>query len=229
MRKKNWLLVIGLSVSLGLLSGCGTGDKTNASSEVSKNVPPKQDEIAANFLTDIVIKEENGNILVHYTVKNISGKPKKLTFRTGLEADYIVYDASGKKIKQYSDEVMSTQVMKEMVVENNQVISKDFTIIDLPNGQYKLEVFLTADEEEAKAVKDLIIKNSFPNGKGVYIGQIDPHTIEMDIEGEKIAFQLTDTARRQLASLKEGEEVSFYFIVNEQGQKVIQKFIRTVK
>jgi len=226
MRKKRWPFVIGSSLIIGLLSGCGTGDKTNASSEVSKSVPPKQNEIAANFLPDIAVQEDSGKVVVHYTVKNISGKPKKLTFRTGLEADFILYDSSGKKIKQYSDEVMSIQVMKEMVVENNQIISKDFTISDLPNGQYKMEVFLTAKEEEAKAVKNLNIKNSFSNGEGVYIGQIDPHTIEMDIEGKKIAFQLTNLAMQQLPSLKKGETVSFVYIENDQGQKVIQKFIK---
>ncbi|MEH7119255.1 BsuPI-related putative proteinase inhibitor [Neobacillus vireti] len=226
MRKKRWQFVIGSFLIIGLLSGCGTGDKTNASSEVSKSVPPKQNEIAANFLPDIDIQEDSGKVVVHYTVKNISGKPKKLTFRTGLEADFILYDSSGKKIKQYSDEVMSIQVLKEMVVESNQIISKDFTISDLPNGQYKLEVFLTAKEEAAKVVKNFNIKSSFSNGEGVYIGQMDPHTIEMEIQRKKIAFQLTNTAMQQLSSLKEGETVSFVYIENDKGQKVIQKFIK---
>ncbi|MEH7548282.1 MULTISPECIES: BsuPI-related putative proteinase inhibitor [Bacillaceae] len=163
--KKKLLLVIGSVLLASFLSGCGAGDKTNASWEVSKSVPPKQNEIAAAFLPQIVLRDDNGKILVRYTVKNISGEPKKLTFRTGLEADFIVYDASGKKVKQYSDEVMSTQVIKEMTIENNQTITKNFTITDLPNGKYRLEVFLTAKEEEAKAVTDLIIKNSSPNGQ----------------------------------------------------------------
>ncbi|MEH7417330.1 BsuPI-related putative proteinase inhibitor [Neobacillus drentensis] len=163
--KKKLLLVITSALLVGLLSGCGEGEKTNASSEVSKSAPPNQNEIAANFLPEIALKVENGKTLVRYTVKNISGEPKKLTFRTGLEADYIVYDASGKKIKQYSDEVMSTQVIKEMILENNQTITKNFIITGLPNGKYRLEVFLTAKEEQAKAVTALTIKNTSSNGQ----------------------------------------------------------------
>lgn len=54
---------------------------------------------------------------------------------------------------------MSTQVIKEVIFKNNQEITKDFIISDLPDGHYKIEVFLTAIELEAKAVSDLIIKN----------------------------------------------------------------------
>jgi hypothetical protein len=160
MRKKIGLVIICFAFIACLLSGCESTNKTNASSEGSKNHSPKENVNAPDFLSKIIIKKDQKNTLIHYTVKNISGKAKKLTFRTGLKADYIIFDSSGKKVRQYSDGLMSTQVIKEVILKNNQEITKDFTISDLPDGHYKIEVFLTAIELEAKAVSDLIIKNS---------------------------------------------------------------------
>jgi hypothetical protein len=225
MRNNNWLSMIGLALMIVLLTGCGTGTAPKGSAEGIKREPPNQNEIAAKFHATIEIKPVIKTMVIHYTVKNLSDKAQKLTFTSGLEADYIVYDLHGKKVKQYSDEVMSTQAIKELVLGSNQEISETFTISDLPNGHYKIEMFLTAKEEEAKVVTDLIVKNSFSQGSGVLVGQMDPHTIEIDIEGKKIAFQLTEEAKKQYASLKEGRKASFFYTENETGQKTIQKFV----
>ncbi|MEH7483558.1 BsuPI-related putative proteinase inhibitor [Neobacillus drentensis] len=225
MRNNKWFFIMSSVLMIGLLTGCGTGATTKGSAEGTKPVLPKQNEILAKFHATIETKAVNNTMIIKYKVKNLSGKPQKLTFTSDLEADYIVYDTEGKKVKRYSDEVMSTQAIKELELANNQEIAKEFTISDLPNGQYRIEVFLTAKEEEAKVVTDLIVKNSFSKGTGVLVGQMDPHTIEIDMEGKKVAFQLTEDAIKQLSSLKEGEQVSFLYKENEPGQKLIQKFI----
>ncbi|MBV7508477.1 hypothetical protein KW850_24990 [Bacillus sp. sid0103] len=225
MRNKKWFPIIGSVLVIGLLTGCGMGDAPKGSSEGTKRKAPDQSEIAAKFHATIETKPENHSMIVQYTVKNLSVKAQKLTFTSGLEADYIVYDLQGKKVRQYSDEVMSTQAIKILDLGSNQEIAKKFTISDLPNGHYKIEVFLTAKEEEAKVVTDLLIKNSFSKGSGVLVGQMDPHTIEIDIEGKKVAFQLTEEAIRQLSSLKEGNQISFLYTENETGQKLIYKFV----
>ncbi|MFJ5716978.1 BsuPI-related putative proteinase inhibitor [Neobacillus sp. NPDC093127] len=224
MSHKKMILIMSSALVIGLLTSCGTGAKTNGSSEGIKTENPKENEIAANFLSNIETKEDKHSIIIKYKVKNISGKVQKLTFSSGLEADFIVYNQAGKKVKQYSDDVMSTQVMKEILLENNQEISKEFTISDFTNGHYKIEVFLTAKEEEAKAVTDLIVKNSFSKGSGELVGLIDNHTVEIDIDGIKTAFQLTEEAQQQYKSLKEGAHVSFVYKENEHEQKVIEKF-----
>jgi hypothetical protein len=217
-------------IVVGILGACGTGNNSNESSDgvraEDKSVNPnKQNEIAAKFHPTIETKEENNSILVNYKVKNLSGEPQKLSFPSGLQVDYIVYDDGGKKVKQYSDEVMSTQAINEITLENNQEIQNSFTISDLYNGRYKIEVFLTAKEEEAKVVTDFIVEKSLhKKGSGVLTGQIDPHSIEVDIQGEKTAFQLTDEAKQQLPSLKEGSEISFVY--SDNGiQKTIEKFL----
>jgi hypothetical protein len=231
MRIKKLIYILSTALLIGLLTGCGTGSETKGSAEGSKTEKPNQNEkdneneIAAKFHATIETKEENGTVIINYKVKNLSGKTQKLTFPSGLEADYIVYDQEGKKIKQYSDEVMSTQAIKELELENNQEITKEFRISDLANGNYKIKVFLTAKEEEAKVVTDLIVKKSYSKGTGVLVGQMDPHTIEIDIEGKKVAFQLTEEAQKQLPSLTEGEQVSYLYKENDSGQKTIEKFV----
>ena len=214
---------------VGLLGACGTGNQTNENNEVMKKKVaaenPKQHEIAAKVHPSIEMKEENNSTIINYKVKNISGEPIKLSFASGLQADYIVYDEEGKKVKQYSDEVMSTQAITEMTFDNNQEIQNSFTISDLYNGTYKIEVFLTAEEEQAKVVMDLLVdKSLLTKASGVFTGQIDPHSIEVDIKGEKVAFQLKEEAIQQLPALKEGSEIWFVYTENE-IQKTIEEFL----
>ncbi|MFS0776768.1 BsuPI-related putative proteinase inhibitor [Neobacillus sp. 3P2-tot-E-2] len=214
---------------VGLLSACGTGNQINANNGVMKKEVaaenPMQNEIAAKVHPSIEMMEENNSTIINYKVKNISGGPIKLSFTSGLQADYIVYDEKGKKVKQYSDEVMSTQAITEMTFDNNQEIQNSFTISDLYNGTYKIEVFLTAEEEQAKVVMDLLVEKSlFTKASGVFTGQIDPHSFEVDIKGEKVAFQLKEEAIQQMSSLKDGSEIWFVYTENE-IQKTIEKFL----
>ena len=220
-------------LAVGFLSACGTGANSNGNSNAGKSVNQtengKQNEITAKLHASIETKEENNIVTIKYKVKNLSGVSQKLTLPSGLQADYIVYDEAGKKVKQYSDEVMSTQAIVEVMLENNQEISNEFTISDLYNGRYRVEVFLRAEEEQAKVVTDLIIEKSiYSKGSGLLVGQIDPHSIELDIKGEKIAFQLKEEAIQQLPSLKEGSEITFVYTENE-IQKTIERFLLEAK
>jgi hypothetical protein len=213
----------------GLLSACGTGSNTNGNGEgVKKENPteyPKQNEIVARFHPSIEIKEESNSVIINYKVKNVSGEPQKIQLPSGLQADFIIYDEEGKKVKQYSDEVMATQALVEVTIENNEEIQNSFTLTDLYNGRYVIEVFLTSKEEQAKVVTDIIVEQSiYTKTSGMLVGQIDPHTIEVDMKGEKVAFQLTEEAIGQLPALKEDSEISFVYTENE-IQKTIERFL----
>jgi hypothetical protein len=220
-------------LTAGLLCACGTGNNANGNGEGMKDENPtenpKQNEIAAQFHPSIEIKEGNNSIIINYKVKNLSGEPQKLSFPNGHQADFIVYDEKGLKVMQYSEEVMSTQAITEVTLENNQEIQNSFTISDLYNGSYRIEVFLTAGEEDAKVVTDLLVGNSsYKKASGILTGQMDPHTIEVDVKGEKVAFQLTEEAMGQLSSLKDGSEISFVYTEND-IQKTIEKFLLETK
>lgn len=46
---------------------------------------------------------------------------------------------------------------------------------------------------------------------GIYTGQADPHTIEIDTADGPLAFQLTIEARDDIEALVEGEEVTYEY------------------
>jgi Cu/Ag efflux protein CusF len=225
MANKKIYFVISTAIVFGLLTGCGTRTQTNGTNSGTKTEYQKQEKVTAKFIPSLEIKEDSHDMTVKYAVKNISGKKQKLTFTNGLKADFVVYDQNGKKVKQYSEEVSATQATEEISLDNNKEIEQKFTISDLPNGQYKLEVFLTSKEEKAKSEAEFIVKNSlYTNGSGQYVGQMDPHTIEVNIDGNKTAFQLSDEAIKQLTSIKEGDQISFIYSEKESGQKTIERF-----
>ncbi|MGX6444402.1 BsuPI-related putative proteinase inhibitor [Neobacillus sp. K501] len=224
MINKRWMFIISTLFVFGLLTGCGTeANSKGGSEEEVKEETPKQEE--EKFQTFIEMKEENNAVIVNYKVKNVSEESQKLTFSSGLKADFIIYDQQGNKVKQFSDEVSSTQAIQEVVLEKDQELENGFTISDLTNGQYKMEVFLTAKEEQAKVVKDLIVKESkYTKGSGEYVGRMDPHSIEIVVDGETTAFQLSEEAIQQITTIKEGSTVSFLY--SDDGiQKTIAKFI----
>ncbi|WP_413298829.1 BsuPI-related putative proteinase inhibitor [Bacillus sp. 1P10SD] len=225
MANKKIYFVISTAIVFGLLTGCGTSTQTNGTNGGTKTENQKQEKVTAKFIPSLEIKEDNHDMIVKYAVKNISGKKQTLTFSSGFKADFIVYDQNGKKVKQYSEEVSVTQATEEISLDNKKEMEQKFTISDLPNGQYKLEVFLTSKEEEAQTDAEFIVTNSiYTNGSGQYVGQMDPHTIEVNVDGNKTAFQLSDEAIKQLTSIKEGDKISYTYSEKENGQKTIEKF-----
>ncbi|MFT4414268.1 BsuPI-related putative proteinase inhibitor [Fredinandcohnia humi] len=223
MKNKKWNVVLGSAIVFGLLTGCGTengADKTQGAGIESS----KKDEVNVNFSTSIATKDGEKGVVVSYKIKNISGKDKKLTFSSGLKADYILYDKNGNKIKQYSEELMSTQAVEEVTLTNDEELMSEFIISDLAKGEYVLEVFLTAKEEKATVKTDIIIsKDMAVTGNGVFVGQIDPHTVEIIVDGTATAFQLSDEAIEQLKSIKDGESISFIY-TNGNDVKTINNF-----
>jgi hypothetical protein len=233
MVNKKWLFGIGIVLLFFLLSGCGLGASSNKDVDKGNEEPPKQKKMAATFETLVSSKQQNNTVIVEYKTKNISDKMVKLTFPTGLKVDYIIYDEQGTKVKQYSDVVMATQAIVEVELQNGEEINQEFTISDLSNGKYVVELFLTAKEEEAKGALgavDLLINNSpSTKGTGDLIGQMDPHTVEIMMNGVPTAFQLSEEAIDQLPLLNDGEGATFMYstkaLEGNIEQKTIEKFI----
>ncbi|WP_066048935.1 hypothetical protein [Robertmurraya korlensis] len=63
-------------------------------------------------------------------------------------------------------------------------------------------------------------------GKGTYVGQMDPHSIEISIDGVPTAFQLTDQAISQLSSIQDGTDVEFVYTDTDKEQKTIERFVK---
>lgn len=225
MINKKWLWAAGSVLVFGLLTGCGTASNSNNNSGGTSEEAPNQNQDVVNYSATLEITEQDNGVNVTYRVVNTSAESQKLSFSNGLKVDYILFDSEGKKLKQYSDEVVSTQALEEVTLKKDEEFTQEFKLEDLTNGQYRLEVFLTAKEDQAKSVEDFVVKNAGTQVTGEYVGQIDPHTVELKVDGKATAYQLSDEAATQLASLKEGGQVSFMYKDNEDGQKVIQEFL----
>lgn len=241
MLNKKLLRLLSSALLIGMLAGCGTSGSTKdnvkenasgSSDTVKTETPSKtetsnQNEIAAKLQASVETKEEKTDVVVTYKVKNLSGESKKLTFPSGLEADYVLYDQNGQVLKKYSDEVSSTQAVKEETIENNQEMVKEFKIPGLLNGHYKIEVFLTANEEDVKATKEFAVANSaYKQGQGELVGLMDPHSIEVKENGESVAYQLSQNAQQKISNYQDGTQISFIYIENEYEQKVIETFVK---
>lgn len=225
MLNKKILWAAGSLLVFGLLTGCGTASNTNEKSGGAKVEAPKKNEEAAKLAATFETTEQNNSLIIHYTVKNTSEESQKLTFSDGLKADYILYDGQGKKLRQFSDSAIATQAIEEVTLGKDEEFSRDFTIEDVYNGEYILEVFLTAKEEQAKVSKNVVVKQSAAKVSGEYIGQIDPHTVELKVDGEETAYQLSDAAMQQIPSFKKGDQVTIVYKANENNQLVIEKFL----
>ncbi|TXC86039.1 hypothetical protein FS935_18490 [Metabacillus litoralis] len=86
-----------------------------------------------------------------------------------------------------------------------------------------------ATQENSKEEKERSTTNSnepaVTVGTGVLVGQIDPHSIELEMNGQTSAFQLSEEAQKQYSTFKEGDTLTFsYTEDDESGQKTIVKF-----
>lgn len=229
MLKKRIVSLMCLALVIGLMSGCGTNSNTNKNKKenpgTAKTETPTENKNESKFEATLEIKQEKQDVVVTYKVRNSTGTLQKLNFSSGLEADYILYDGNGHVLKKYSDEVLATQALKEVKLDKNQEISRVFKIPGLANGSYKIEVFLLAKEVKAKVIKPFDVRNSiYQHGEGKLVGLADPHTIEVNIDGKAVAFQLSDQAREQIKLYKDGDPIFFIYIENDSGQKVIKWF-----
>ncbi|WP_096153891.1 BsuPI-related putative proteinase inhibitor [Bacillus sp. FJAT-45066] len=212
-------LFLSFLLTFSLLVGCGLSTNSSGSSNGS-------DKEKNPFHTTIETNEENGKVIVRYKVKNTSETEQKLTFPSSLEADYILFDKSGNKIIQLSDDIMATQAIKEVTLAKGEELFFEFIIENLVNGEYVVEVFLTADKEQTKVSMDVKVENStLVRAEGVLVGLADSHTVEIIVDGNPIAYQLSDLAKEQVESINEKDEVEFYYTDGEQDVRTITTFL----
>ena len=220
MITRKFSLFLSVLLTFSILVGCGLGTNTPGSGNGSeKETNP--------FHTTIDTNEENGKITVHYKVKNNSKTDQNLTFSSSLEVDYILYDNTGKKIMQLSDDTMATQAIKEVKLANGEELSYEFVIENLVNDKYKIEAFLTADKEQTKIMMDVFVEHSpLVKAKGTVVGLADSHTIEIIVDGKPIAYQLSDLAKEQVeSSINEKDEVEFYYTEISKDERTIITFL----
>ncbi|GGO06704.1 hypothetical protein [Saccharibacillus kuerlensis] len=68
------------------------------------------------------------------------------------------------------------------------------------------------------------------SASGVYNGQADPHTIEVDVDGKPMSFQLAQGVAKQLDGLTEGDAISFEYVEHPvEGSDVPQMEIQSLE
>ena len=220
MITKKFNLFLSLLLTFSILVGCGLGTNTPGSGNgTEKELNP--------FHTTLDTSEENGKITVIYKVKNNLETDQNLTFPSSLEVDYILYDNTGKKIMQLSDDTMATQAIKEVTLAKGEELSYEFVMENIVNDKYMVEAFLTADKEQTKIIMDVFVEHSpLVKAEGTVVGLADSHTIEIIVDEKPVALQLSDLAKEQVeSSINEKDEVEFYYTETSKDVRTITTFL----
>lgn len=159
-----------------LVAGCGTtqnnsalentindnGEETrtgsgNEEEEEDEGMPNDPDSSKKELIDKLKEQEKEGlassleftNNSFVFTVENNLEEDANITFSSGQEYDYIVFNAEGKIVKKLSEGMMYTQAIKEVVLapgeEFNYSASYDEVASGLDPGEYRIE-FVFADK-----------------------------------------------------------------------------------
>lgn len=222
------VLVITILV-LGLVAGCGNKNEKTDGGEVLMGVLA-YDVINPNELEDGDIKDwyeekymveglytkaaDDGKyVLLAAGVQNTGGYSVEITSVEGNEEEVVVEA----KLNVPSKDMMVTQAL----TYPNILIKIDDTTREVVLGNFDkpaVEVINNTDDEE----------ENVETVTGLYTGQIDANSIEMEIKEVPMAFRLSVNAKITLKeeNIKVGEVITVDYIENEQGQYIIQEIYK---
>ncbi|BDG49086.1 hypothetical protein PspKH34_36470 [Parageobacillus sp. KH3-4] len=141
------------AAAVSMLFTSNSGEQPKAKDDASQTKPQAERGIIAGTLEPSLTYEKKGrNYVVTFTVKNQTERVQTVTFTSGKKYDYILY-RDGKKVKQFSEGKLFTQIYEERLLKQGESLVFQETFSNLPKGKYKLEWWL-ADKNwpNAKAV-----------------------------------------------------------------------------
>lgn len=97
--------------------------------------------IAGTLEPSLTYKKKNGVYVFTFTVKNQTERVQTITFTSGKKYDYILYRGK-KKVKQFSEGKMFTQIYEERTLKQGEELSFQETFRGLKPGTYTLEWWL---------------------------------------------------------------------------------------
>ncbi|KMJ59044.1 hypothetical protein AB685_08210 [Bacillus sp. LL01] len=132
-------------------------DSDKSKEELKKNLEiegTKEGELAGQ------IDRQDQNFL--FTVTNNQDKEAEITFSSGQEYDYAVYDESGKTVKRHSTGMMYTQAIKELVLAPGESLeypaAYNEVTADLPAGEYTIQFIFKDANHHASAKETFTIE-----------------------------------------------------------------------
>ena len=137
------LAVIAVGVAaIGMLFSNNGGERPKAKEEASQAKSQVERGMSNGTLKpSLTYEKKDGNYVVTFTVKNQTDRVQTVTFTSGKKYDYILY-RDGKKVKQFSEGKMFTQIYEERPLKQGEALVFTETFADLPKGNYKLEWWL---------------------------------------------------------------------------------------
>lgn len=137
------LAVIAVGVAaIGMLFSNNGGERPKAKEETSQAKSQVERGMSNGTLKpSLTYEKKDGNYVVTFTVKNQTNRVQTVTFTSGKKYDYILY-RDGKKVKQFSEGKMFTQIYEERPLKQGEALVFTETFADLPKGNYKLEWWL---------------------------------------------------------------------------------------
>jgi hypothetical protein len=128
--------------AIGMLFSNNGGERPKAKDETSQAKSQVERGMSNGTLKpSLTYEKKDGNYVVTFTVKNQTERVQTVTFTSGKKYDYILY-RDGKKVKQFSEGKMFTQIYEERPLKQGEALVFTETFADLPKGNYKLEWWL---------------------------------------------------------------------------------------
>lgn len=224
---------------LFVISACNNGDRTN--SDVDNNTEDQvSDNEKQNENTDEVKKEENKegntegesdskenpvkeNDTEDNQDKNVE-KPENIEIKTSeaiyvgqVDAHTIEAIVEGETINLQTTEI---EVNFDEFPDGSEVTIQYYKN---ENDQYMLKSMKLAEAKVAdKDTKNNENKSAnVISAEATYVGQVDPHTIEVIVEGETINLQTTEIDVN-LDEIEDGSQVTIVYYENENGQYMLK-------
>jgi hypothetical protein len=145
MGKGRMIGLAGIAVgvaAIGMLFSNNGGERPKAKDENSQAKSQVERGMSNGTLKpSLTYEKKDGNYVVTFTVKNQTERVQTVTFTSGKKYDYILY-RDGKKVKQFSEGKMFTQIYEERPLKQGEALVFTETFADLPKGNYKLEWWL---------------------------------------------------------------------------------------
>lgn len=98
--------------------------------------------------------EQDGEINVTLTLTNNGDGDAALDFRSGQKYDVKIYDSSGTKVYDYSEDMMFTQALETVELAAGESISYEVRASVNGEGPYQIEAAVTAAEVNGEAMSE---------------------------------------------------------------------------
>jgi hypothetical protein len=217
------MFIIILTLSL---SACGTTQEPVGNTGNGNSNGDITEIMEGKMETKLIEVKPN---VYQYILKNQTEKEITLEFSSSQRYDYTLTTKNGEEVYRFSSLTSFLQVLGEETLKQGEELTYDIDLseIGVEAGDYVLTVWLTPSTGvTGKVTKDITIpENLSEHADGIFKGQIDPHTIEVEIDGVNKAFELGELQSIDFSHLTINQTVTIKYTVNQLGQNLLEELL----